>query len=703
MRRIISLASVLAIASLGLLGASGSSAVALNTPTIRIGDVTMVEGDAGNAAVKIPVDLSGPSDTIVKVPYQVKVAADGTADGQDAILKTGTLAFAISAVSKAVSVTVIGDTSVETAQHIIVQLGTPTGNATVVDPIGGLTITDDDSDGVNLGVEASIGDITVTESDTGTHLAYLPVTLSRPAPTALYVSFVADCSTASLLTDVTARRTGRINFLAGQRAKVLSFKIKADTAIEDVESLGESITAGVGSLTVLESDGTATIVDNDGSYGGGGQAVPGFSTEALPSGSTFDPGAVDQIEPIQVSMDGSALHYPEGTGTLNSGGAKTNSDGSQVLFSSYADNLVPGDTNGLPDLFVRDRAADTTERVNVKPDGSQITTADTNLGTFLWPNSISANGRYVAFVTGASLVPADTPVGTGSLGRLDVYVFDRVTHNVDLVSSVADGTAAGGAYGEVSISAGGRYVAFVVHGYETKLMSTNNSLWPFVHDRQTGSTTRVLSTPVGYGIDISTDGRTVVAGSLGPTCDDVDQKLVAIDLLNGTTERIDVTTAGEPAAEGAMSEFLFSPTVSGDGRYVGFNSFAWNLIPGMSGPTSGWAGSYPAALLRTYIRDRQAATTNTAPHQLTAGGGRQLSIDDSGQHLVAMDGTGMGTLYNLPSSIPQLFGLPFVTNVGPYAVAADRSLSGDGHVVVFSSLTPQNPGATTEIYAQRVN
>ena len=70
-------------------------------------------------------------------------------------------------------------------------------------------------------------------------------------------------------------------------------------------------------------------------------------------------------------------------------------DGRYVAFQSRSDNLVPGDTNGTWDIFVRDRQSGTTERVNVDSGGVQGD-ATSNY------SSISADGRYVAFTSSAS-------------------------------------------------------------------------------------------------------------------------------------------------------------------------------------------------------------------------------------------------------------------------------------------------------------
>src|SRR5919204_6943340 len=71
-------------------------------------------------------------------------------------------------------------------------------------------------------------------------------------------------------------------------------------------------------------------------------------------------------------------------------------DGRYVAFVSLSDNLVPGDTNGTADVFVRDRLTGTTERVSVSSTGAQAN-RDSGLLNGMGGPSISADGRYVAF------------------------------------------------------------------------------------------------------------------------------------------------------------------------------------------------------------------------------------------------------------------------------------------------------------------
>ena len=113
-------------------------------------------------------------------------------------------------------------------------------------------------------------------------------------------------------------------------------------------------------------------------------------------------------------------------------GMSTSGDGRYVAFASYASNLVLGDTNWIWDVFVRDRSTGVTERVSVDSSGVE--------GTYYsWQPSISSDGRYVAFSSGASnLVAGDTNLA------FDIFVHDRSTGSTDRISVDSSGNEANG-------------------------------------------------------------------------------------------------------------------------------------------------------------------------------------------------------------------------------------------------------------------
>jgi Tol biopolymer transport system component len=154
-------------------------------------------------------------------------------------------------------------------------------------------------------------------------------------------------------------------------------------------------------------------------------------------------------------------------------------DGRLVAFSSGASNLVPGDTNGTSDVFVRDRKAQVTRRVSVGPGGQQAN------GESLKP-AISAHGRLVAFSSGASnLVPGDTN------GTSDVFVRDRVAQVTRRISVGPGGQQANGGSHSPAISADGRFVAFVSRASNLVAGDTNGASDVFVRDRVAQVTRRV--------------------------------------------------------------------------------------------------------------------------------------------------------------------------------------------------------------------
>ncbi|TMK83849.1 MAG: hypothetical protein E6G44_11140, partial [Actinobacteria bacterium] len=126
-------------------------------------------------------------------------------------------------------------------------------------------------------------------------------------------------------------------------------------------------------------------------------------------------------------------------------------DGRYVAFSSGDSTLVPGDTNGQTDVFVRDRSTGSVSRVSVDSSGNQ---ADLRSDS----PSISPDGRWTVFESQATnLVAGDTN------GTWDVFVHDSVTGATTRLSVAADGTQGNGDSTTAVvrahfISADGRYV-----------------------------------------------------------------------------------------------------------------------------------------------------------------------------------------------------------------------------------------------------
>jgi Tol biopolymer transport system component len=253
-----------------------------------------------------------------------------------------------------------------------------------------------------------------------------------------------------------------------------------------------------------------------------------------------------------------------------------------VAFESFASNLIPGDTNGASDIFIHDQVTGQTTRVSVASDGTEG-----NDHTF--SPAISADGRFVAFASQAgNLVPGDTNTcGSVIPGSCpDVFVHDRQTGTTTRVSVASDGTEANGGNNNPTISGDGRYVAFGSLASNLIGGDTNGAGDIFVRDRQTGTTTRVSVASDGTQANrdssdasISSDGRFVAfhsfATNLVSSDTNNESDVFVHDQQSGATSRASVASDGTQANSASAR-----PSITSDGRFVAFDSVASNLVPG---------------------------------------------------------------------------------------------------------------------------
>lgn len=249
-------------------------------------------------------------------------------------------------------------------------------------------------------------------------------------------------------------------------------------------------------------------------------------------------------------------------------------DGRFVLFGSSATNLVPSDTNGVRDVFVRDLLTGTTTRVSLDSQGGQTV-------GLCWPGCISANGMVVAFTSTVNgLVPGDAN------GVDDVFVHDTLSGTTQRMSVSTSGAGGNAVSQWPSLSADGRYVVFT--SWATNLVANDANASPdvFERDRQTGLTTLVSVASSGvqgnlasYSPFITPDGRYVAmasyADNLVPGDTNGEDDVFVKDLLTGVVVLASVATSGAQGNGGSLS-----PSLSADGRFVGFQSIADNLSPG---------------------------------------------------------------------------------------------------------------------------
>ncbi len=286
--------------------------------------------------------------------------------------------------------------------------------------------------------------------------------------------------------------------------------------------------------------------------------------------------AAAQCPTTRGSLDVAGIEGDLGSGLSGTALNRTylSADGRYVAFWSAATNLVPGDTNGRQDVFVRDLVAGTIERVSVDSAGLEGDGDSTD-------PTISADGNIVAFQSAATnLVAGDANA------RIDVFVRDRAAGTTVRVSVDAGGAEGNHDSTRADVSSNGRFVAFQSRASNFVANDTNNKFDAFVKDLATGVLDCVSLDALGTVGDntsgspaISGSGRWVafhsLASNLEPGDANANFDVFLRDRQTGTLERLSVGPLGEEA-----DYFSQTPSITPDGRYVAFSSTATNLIVG---------------------------------------------------------------------------------------------------------------------------
>ena len=381
---------------------------------------------------------------------------------------------------------------------------------------------------------------------------------------------------------------------------------------------------------------------------------------------------------------GSSGAFPDGDAfEFGIAGPSISADGRFVVFSSRATNLVPGDTNGAYDVFLRDRELGTNTRISVTSTGAQVP-FQSESGT------ITPDGRYVVFAAGSPLVPLDTN------NQFDVYRWERATGTLVLASVADDDVTAGnGGSFTPDISDDGTIVLFTSCASNLVAGDTNARCDVFVRDLGAATTTLASRTTGGapgngdsqFGW-LSGDGRTLCYSSLATN-------LVAGD-TNGVQDGF-VVARGSTAVErmtlgaggGQLDRLSGCRGLSRDGRVAIFFAAATNVVPEVTVDTRE----------HIYVRDRDAGTTVLASRRddgtpldgtnhdsAISPDGRLVSfVSLASNHGPAPDPTGIAKLF-VHDRVDRRLAL-VGTNSGalPNNFAENNQFSSDGNEIVFYS------------------
>jgi uncharacterized delta-60 repeat protein len=450
----------------GLPGATVSDDVTLNVTTVpgsvSINDVTISEGDSGAKVATFTVTRSDGTAAI-DVNFATSDGSATTADN-DYVATSGTLHFAAGVKSQTISVTIDGDSTIESDEAFSVNLSGATNGAAISHGSATGTITNDDA--VPAG-SVSINDVTISEGDSGSKLATFTVTRSG-GTAAIDVNFDTSDGSATTADNDYAANAGTLHFGAGVNTQTISVAINGDTKVESDEAFSVNLSDATNGATISDGSGTGTITNDDVapagsvtiddvtiSEGDSGSKVATFTVTRSSGTAAFDVNfATSDAEATTADNDyvanAGTLHFGDRVNTQTisvtiNGDTKVESDevffvnlsdatnGAAVNHSLGSGTITNDDTIPVfPDLTASNAvldhatisytinnigtgaAAGSTTGIYLSTD-STITTSDTLIATHATP-ALAGGGSD--FETASLSFPADLAPGTYFVGAI---------------------------------------------------------------------------------------------------------------------------------------------------------------------------------------------------------------------------------------------------------------------------------------------
>jgi Tol biopolymer transport system component len=376
--------------------------------------------------------------------------------------------------------------------------------------------------------------------------------------------------------------------------------------------------------------------------------------------------------------------------------AQVSADGRYVVFASTSDNLAANDANALSDVFLRNTQTGETVLISQRAGNTGSGNAAST------EPSISADGRFVAFTSGANDLIASGGPAADTNGVPDIYMRDWQAGTTIRVSADPNGQDPNRFSAEPYVSANGDFVVYNSLAFDlvSGVTDANAHTDVFLRNVRNNTTTLISSSLAGpatvgngrsYDGTVSTDGRYVAfrSDSSDLVANDTNghRDIFLRDTQAGTTTLVSVAPDGT-AGDGPSN----SPTISADGRYVAFSSRATNLVG---------AGADTNAQDDVFLRDTQANTTTLLSVNLLRSGpgngssvqpsistdGRVVAFSSSSSNLIGGDANNRADIFlrDLTTGAVTLLSTAPGTTGGGNGASVDPYVSADGRFVVFNS------------------
>lgn len=433
------------------------------------------------------------------------------------------------------------------------------------------------------------------------------------------------------------------------------------------------------------ADGTITRSTVSGNAGGGLHSHSDsdlFVDNSTFSGNVGGRGAIfhgkrDGFNPESVSIDSRDVRF--------------SANGQFLTFVSHTPNLVANDSDSDQDIFVMNRQTKQIEQITLD-----------FLGTIVRNPVLSADGRFIAFEAGAEQGASER--------ALDVYVFDRATNQLDLVSVNDVGERANGRFepssNGLSISADGRFVAYVSTATNLDSRASVGQLLVYVFDRLTDTVELVSvdnsgapANNISLNPQLSADGKVVAFASAasnlhadgmptspGAFAYDRDTRMVSTIAPSSSDELGGISTDGRFVALSDASIFdrLNSNQESEPDVPVRFNA---------SLSANGQFVAFDTNLSEVFVYDRVTDTTE----QINVEGGTRPNISGDGRYVTTSSSDNLfvydrttdtsDTLLTFEQGVSTLFASQVTV-----AFTSDSTAAVTGNVDIRDSLLTENEG-----------